>query len=774
MSFRFLQRRMECFLLCGALLLGTIGCGSSKDSEEQENTEIILTGEMIPVAAYREIKLDLSNLDYFEWQNDKLIYLEKEWSAEQGKMLTTLYRAAADGTGIPEELYTGNSEEYFIWSFALGRDDSLYFLERAATEDGSPLFCLRKLDNNLQEVYLTVLDHSDFSGNTLLDCSIFVDESGSLLLLDYYGNIYFFDPAGQYMGSELSTQLSWGRLIDAGKQGCFLIKQDGRAFNPVATYLFQKVDFTTGTLSDVDSRDFSAVTKGNYENISVLSGYELGILISTESGLYSYDYDTRETVELLSWQNGNLNVNGSSIHQIRLLQDDFPPENLMGYTQSLPETEESAITPEDTPELSPVLEALSYDSTGLGGGENAEIVQIGYLDRGYVPEKLTITLGLPMITTVRLGKLVRSFNRSNRKYEIAVKNYNDIDAFTEDLLYHQSEIPDILDLSWIDKEMLENKGLLTDLKPYFKKSDVVGQSDILELIWNSCDHAGKITSMITAFSITSISSSADTVPTDGWTYDQFFTLAGDNPDSKLLNRYTATSVWNLLSYTMDSYIDWNKGQCHFDSPEFIQLLNNINELIFPENQEDQKVYDMDEEIRKLLKKEFLLSYKYYYSPYDYATTQTKCKNKAWNVGFPTQNGELFYLLNPTMQFSIYDNSDKKDGAWAFLEFLLSEEEQSWYGSEFGGFPVRKSAFEDYLMKPYSRTYRFQGDNPSEETAEAIRNMTEHLYMRKFLNSGELYSIILEETQAYFAGDKSAEECVKIIQNRAQLYLDENF
>lgn len=774
MSFRFLQRCITCFLLIGALLLGTIGCGSSKDPEEQENKEIILTGEMIPVAAYREIKLDLSNLDYFEWQDDKLLYVEKEWSAEQGKMLTTLYRAAADGTGIPEELYTGSSEEYFILSFALGRDDSLYFLEKAATEDGSALYCLRKLDSNLQEVYLTVLDHSDFSGNSLTNISIYIDESGSLLLMGYDGIVYFFDPAGQYMGSEMSSQLAYGSFIDAGTQGCFLVRQDGRAFNPTATYLFQKVDFTTGTLSDAEIRDISAVTKGNTENLSVLSGYELGILISTESGLFSYDYDTKESVELLSWQDSNINVDGSSIHQIRLLQDDFPAENLMGYTQTRPETEALAAAPEDMPKLSPVLEALSYDNIGLGSSEDAEVVQIGYLDRGYVPEKQIITLGLPMITTTKLRKFVRNFNRSSTKYEIAVKNYNDIDAFTEDLLFHQSEIPDILDVSWIDKEMLESKGLLADLEPYFKKSDVAGQSDILDLIWDSCENDGKITSMITAFSIGSLGTSADTIPTDGWTYDQFFALAGDNPDSKLLNPYTYTSVWNLLSHTMDSYVDWDKGQCHFDSPEFIQLLTNINGLSFPENQEDQRIFYSDEEIRKLLKKEFLFIYETYYSPYDYATTQTKYNNKAWNVGFPTQNGELFYLLKPLMEFAIYDNSARKDGAWAFLEFLLSEEEQSWYGNGYGGFPVRKSAFEDYLMKPYSSTYRFQGDNPSEETAAAIRNMAEHLYMEKSLNSGELYLIVTEEIQAYFAGDKSAEDCVKLIQNRAQLYLDENF
>ncbi|MDE5589648.1 MAG: hypothetical protein K2J60_11000 [Acetatifactor sp.] len=195
------------------------------------------------------------------------------------------------------------------------------------------------------------------------------------------------------------------------------------------------------------------------------------------------------------------------------------------------------VAPENAPKLSPVLEALSYDTIGLGSSEDAEVVQIGYLDRGYVPEKQIITLGLPMITTTKPGKFVRKFNRSSTKYEISIKNYNDIDAFTEDLLFHQSEIPDILDVSWIDKEMPESKGLLADLEPYFQKSDVAGQSDILDLIWDSCENDGEITSMITAFSIGSLGTSADTILTDGWTYDQFFAPSGLNLETCVLFQF---------------------------------------------------------------------------------------------------------------------------------------------------------------------------------------------------------------------------------------------
>lgn len=772
MKLKLFPLRSVGFLLLGAFLLGMSGCGVSEEPKEEEKTEIVLTGEMIPVADYQEIGLDLSQLEQYAWQGDNLIYLESVWSDEKRRQQGTLYRAAADGTGAPEMLYQGISEEDIVLGFAAGRDNALFFLEQRKSENGEAEYYLRKLDSNLQEVYLTALDHEDFQQyqqSILSPSGMYADSEGNLILWDYEGKAYLFDASGQYLGSDIiSGQMIQGKLIDAGKQGCFLVCQDGNSQDPIFTYLFQKVDFSVGRLGAAESRSLADARQSSLETPSVLSGYDFGILISTNSGLYSYDHDTGVVSELFSWQSGSVNVDGSSIQAIRFLQEDFPMENLKGYT-ALTGNPEGVSDSGSIPKADPVFEAFSFSSR-FG---NAEIVRVGYLDRGYVPEKQTVTLGISW-TTQKLGQLVRSFNRASAEYEVVMKSYEDVNVFTEELIQNPSQIPDILDISWLNRDMLEKKGLLEDLKPYLKKSDVIREEDILEAVLEACESDGKLTSMMTGFSIYSLTTSAETVPLEGWTYDQFFALSEEYPDSKLLNAYNPSSVWVLLSHTMDSYIDWEEGICHFDSPEFIRLLENINSLKYPENQENQTTFYEDAETRKLLKKEFLLYYDDYRSPYDYIRRQVQYKDKAWNVGFPTQSGELCFLLQPTMQFAIYGNSANKDGAWAFLEFMLSEEQQSWYGSEYAGFPVRKSAFDVYLMKPYSAVYTFQDDNPSEETAEAIRKMVEDMRVEQSAMVGQPYVIIQEEIQAYFAGDKTVEQCADIIQNRVQLYLDENF
>lgn len=766
-------KRLGCLLLAGAFLLGITGCSGRKEPDSAENAgnkEIVLTGEMVPVARYQEVKFDLSSLEQYVWQGDCLIYLEREWDKDRKMFHNTLYRANLDGTGVPEALYGGISEDYSVLDFVMGQDDSFYFLERENKEDGTGVLYLRKMDAGFQESYLRMVEGEDLeaAGQSFVFFSdMFADNEGNLLLTDYDGGGYFFDAEGGYIGCD-ALQESSGEIIDGGEQGVFYVRQDWKGSG--MNYQFQKVDFAAGKIGDGESRDLSAARKSNIENGTVLGGHGLGILVSMENGLYSYDYATGECTLLLDWQ--KLGVDGSMISEVRLLEKDFPLERLGGYTvelSSAPAGEGTGMT-EDSG-ISPVLEALSYQ---MFRSDPPEIVRVGHLDRGYVPEKQTVTLGMAYVSSSRLGRLVRSFNRSSLEYEVVTKSYEDMEAFTEALLFHPEEVADLLELGWIDKDMLDKKGLLEDLRPYMEESDVVGEEDILEVVREACENNGKLTSMMAGFSVRTVTTTAETIPRSGWTYDQLFELGRDYPDARILNVYTDQSIWNLLAYTLDSYVDWERGKCSFDSPEFIRLLENIKGLSYPENQEEQRTFDEDEEAAKFLKGEYLLQYNTYYSPYDYSRIYDRYRDKAWDVGFPTQDGELCYLLSPMMQFAIYKDSPNREGAWAFLEFALSQGEQNWYGSDHGGFPVRRDAFEAYLARPYSAVYDMADDHTSQETLQMLREAMEHLRMEQTRANGKISDIIYEETQAYYAGDKTVEQCAEIIQNRVQLYLDENF
>ena len=142
--------------------------------------------------------------------------------------------------------------------------------------------------------------------------------------------------------------------------------------------------------------------------------------------------------------------------------------------------------------------------------------------------------------------------------------------------------------------------------------------------------------------------------------------------------------------------------------------------------------------------------------------------------------------------AISSGSDVKEGAWEFLCFLLGDEAQENYS--YNG-SVKKSVFDGYADKLLEK---IEGDNIAtpmvqdrttgewsfariyeEKDMEFIK--TEKIpYYKKMLEearylplrSAPILDIICEEAEDYFNGDKSAEEVIKVIENRVKLYVNE--
>ena len=131
----------------------------------------------------------------------------------------------------------------------------------------------------------------------------------------------------------------------------------------------------------------------------------------------------------------------------------------------------------------------------------------------------------------------------------------------------------------------------------------------------------------------------------------------------------------------------------------------------------------------------------------------------------------------------------KDGAWDFLEYWLSEEIQyaTW------SFPARSDVFENmisqdvsprytekgYTEEYFSRVNYYTGEKVkkwlriNDEDRTKLREMLEHAEFANVMHQSFLQGVLFEELQAYFAGDKSVEAVMDIIQNRISLYLMES-
>ena len=251
---------------------------------------------------------------------------------------------------------------------------------------------------------------------------------------------------------------------------------------------------------------------------------------------------------------------------------------------------------------------------------------------------------------------------------------------------------------------------------------------------------------------------------------QLLSLEDQYPGSLYMNQHTPTWVWDLISMTgVNDFIDWDARKCSFDSPEFVSLIEEVKNLNYPPKR--RPVTDPEVLLERMIAGQILMRFSNYGAPYDYEQEQEESGGALRTISFPTANGEPTYIFAASQSLAIYSESPHKDGAWAFLEFLLAEEQQRWYGFNRDIFPVNADAFNEYLARPNNVRGYADAVVSSEETQEKIRDMVSHLALNQN-NADEINSIIKEELQAYFTGDKTVTQTTTIIQNRVQLYLDE--
>ena len=65
-----------------------------------------------------------------------------------------------------------------------------------------------------------------------------------------------------------------------------------------------------------------------------------------------------------------------------------------------------------------------------------------------------------------------------------------------------------------------------------------------------------------------------------------------------------------------------------------------------------------------------------------------------------------------------------------------------------------------------------GDAVTKQEMDALRFMTEHMYVSQSINNRVISEVLFEEIDAFLSGDKTSAEAAEIIQNRVQLYFNE--
>lgn len=607
----------------------------------------------------------------------------------------------------------------------------------------------------------------DRSGNEMVRCDI-----GSVFTED---NRYLQDAA---VGGDGRIYASSNNLIYTFHEDCSfdqVIDVNADWIEALFSTDDGRIFYTTYGMKGVELTEIDTVTgkKGAvYGNLPDLNGtYKSGgegkLLLAGSSRLYEYDLEAQEFTTVLEWL--DCDVDGQYVHDYTFVDEG----KIMIY----------------------------YDNYE----ENPEFITLTKTDASEVTQKTVITLATLYEGNSELQRAAVRFNKSNDKYRIKIKSYVDSAAEWTENTYSDAvnrmnadlvsnNCPDIIDLSNADITNLAAKGALEDLQPYMDASTAANTGDFVPSVLNAYQYDGKQVTVPKTFTVATLLGKSKFVgTTPGWKLEDVIALAEAHPEAKLLYSMTKEAALQIcLMYNNESFIDYETGKCYFDTPEFTKVLEFAN--CFPESFD----YNSDESFPSMIQSDkVLLADANFYNVEEYQMYRLMLEDEATWIGYPTMDGSAGVFIQGSNMYGISSRSTNKDGAWKFIEVILSKDEdgRDWQ------FPTRLETLEamfEESMTPsyqYDENGRIMYDENGEPlqypktswgyddwdadiyaaTKEEIDDIRAMIDIAKPIsgNVETIFSMISEEAVYYFAGQKSAEEVAKIIQSRVEIYVSEN-
>ena len=432
-------------------------------------------------------------------------------------------------------------------------------------------------------------------------------------------------------------------------------------------------------------------------------------------------------------------------------------------------------------------------------GSNLKAGIFNYVEPKDVPDKSVLVLAGSYISSNMKYRIIE-FNKSSDQYRIVMKDYDSYNSYEDyGASYTQlnndiitGNMPDILITSGLPVENYVSKGLLADVQNLIDKDAELSQADYLQNVFDAYSVNGKLYYVIPSFSVgTMIGKTSVVGDRTSWTMSDMMQLQESLPEgTNMIGELTRSNfVYLMMQYCGSDFVDVGTGKCNFDSQNFIDMLEFAKSL--PEDLgedyygEDYWVnYESQyRENRTILSNLYIGNIRncnytingYFGEPVSY-------------IGFPTESGMGSYVMAQD-SYAISARSSYVDGAWEFLRYYLTEEYQSeltW------GLPVLKKCFYEKAQEALERPYYLdeKGDKVEYDdyfwindesvildpmSQEQVDQITDFILSvdKCYYSNEDIINIVNEEAEAFFSGQKSAQEVVKIIQSRAQLYVDEN-
>ncbi len=811
---RSIFKRITGFALIVVLALSLCACGDQAASGKAERNN---EASKQYVYSYEDIDLgiDLENMGIMgmDYMNDRLYVLVQDYSgqyaaeyaaasgarmaveesAEDTEAEDTTTEDVAVGEPAAEEyVYTGpvyvlvsanldgSDKKEVILSMGEEKQQDSYMNRMVIGDEGSVIGVqesyVEDLTDPMNPVYKTVnhLIRWDAEGNLLWkkDMVEYVGEVEWYYPRDMFtlgdGSIVFFSYEGIGANVDVDGNIIAPIEMDpdmASRMGSLFRKSDGTTY--MTSY---NEEYTKMYISTLDVKAGTEGEKielpGNMMNYNFYAGYNTDFTLTNNMGIYTYNIGDEAPVQIMDFINS-----------------DFPSTYLNNV--------------------------VIIDDTHLLGYYNDRTdwtMHFGYFTKVNpedVPDKNTLILGCNYLD-YNVRSHVISFNKSNPQYRITIKDYSTYSTMDDYMAgYTQlnndiisGQMPDILLVnSNMDVNNYISKGALADIGELIANDEELSQVELLPNIVEAFSVDGKMYTLVPSFSIRSLLGKTSVLgDRTSWTMEEFMEFAESLPEGTTAfspDMLRDSFIYQVMSFLGSDFVDPLTGQCSFDTPEFISVLEYANTLPaeYPEGYWDNYDYTLYENMYREEKAILMECYMSNINEMKYSIKGQFGEDVTF-IGFPTAEGNGSVIQLSSNAFAISATSPYMDGAWEFVRYYLTDEYQT--GDDFYEFPVVKSAFlekaKEATEKPYwtdengnkveyDDTYYINGEEVILEpfTQAEVDEICEFIYSVNKVNEfdEDIRTIINEEAQSFFEGQKSAQEVAQIIQSRAQIFVDEN-
>ncbi|MCQ2534054.1 MAG: hypothetical protein MJ172_05760 [Clostridia bacterium] len=404
-----------------------------------------------------------------------------------------------------------------------------------------------------------------------------------------------------------------------------------------------------------------------------------------------------------------------------------------------------------------------------------------------------------------LGEAIYKFNNENEKYFISynedyvVNNsnivYNNEEDYEKEYLSAQNELskqlamdlmngegPDII-LNAASMQQLNNADYLVDLSSYAKD---INDDDYFMNIVEACKIDDKLYQMPLTFYIDALYGPSGLSESGvGFTFDEYKDIVSEYCNGKnLMTLYNGRlNVFSQLLSSMTTPIVDSKGSVNLNSEEFLAICEYCKELS-DKSYYDENTDEFSGSMAELDTGDFSTVYiGSAWSVVDSILSNANDKNKAF-YGYPTYEG-IGPTANIVSSAAIAASCANSDGAWEFIETLLSEDALSKsyeltisrnvlvdsIESQIESYNEEVDDNRKYYSEAEAHMYMIPYNYASIDDIGIVYDVIESINTANSIDT-QMLQIIEEEIQPYFADQKTLDDVILIMEDKCQTVVDE--